>query len=726
MALRSILRKTAVIIPFMLLPLLTAAWAQEGDPPSIVGRVSFIEGTVLQYTPDSTDWTDASVNYPVTSGFSIATQEGGRAEFEVSSIGVRLAGDSEVDVTQLDNGQAAMTVARGEANIRVGRLGGGSVITIATPRGLVDLVAAGSYHIDSGSTDDPTRIAVFSGHAVLRQDSGPVDITAGNAALVGGDPANPQVSFDQTSTDPLDDWAHEREERENRLAAGNARANYYSPGMTGAEDLDSYGSWQDAPEYGHVWYPQGVAEDWAPYRYGHWGFVAPWGWTWIDDAPWGFAPFHYGRWVDVDGRWGWTPGVVVAQAVYAPALVAFVNTGGLGISIGIGAVAPVAWVPLGPQEVFVPYYHTSENYVRQVNVTNVTNINNVNITNIVNNNNTTNTHFVNQRFATVVPHDAFAGGRPVAVAAKATPPEVRQAVETRAALPVSRTPPVTAQERPRPTPAAAATAAKLPPPAVHRNAPIPSLAPRGNPQGGQRPENAVNRPGNAPGGNFQGNRPSVPGNGPVNKGPVNNGPVNNGPANNTERRPGEPPNAQFNRPQSPNGPPQGGAQRPGLPGLPGSAGGQRNPPEGNLPPPPQARTPQGEPNRQLQENRPNAPGIQGERNPGAPGNPTRPAEQFHPQTPPAEQAHPQNRPAEQFHPQTPPRPEAPQPQQFHPPAPPQHENQPQRPQNFESRPQPQQNMQINHPAPPARPEAPKPPPPPKENEKKPGQENQHQ
>ena len=34
---------------------------------------------------------------------------------------------------------------------------------------------------------------------------------------------------------------------------------------------------------------------WVPYRHGHWA-MSPWGWTWIDDAPWGFAPSHYGRW----------------------------------------------------------------------------------------------------------------------------------------------------------------------------------------------------------------------------------------------------------------------------------------------------------------------------------------------------------------------------------------------------------------------------------------------
>ena len=56
--------------------------------------------------------------------------------------------------------------------------------------------------------------------------------------------------------------------------------------------------------------PTSVAVDWAPYSVGHWAYIRPWGWTWVDAAPWGFAPFHYGRWVHVGGPhgWGWIPG----------------------------------------------------------------------------------------------------------------------------------------------------------------------------------------------------------------------------------------------------------------------------------------------------------------------------------------------------------------------------------------------------------------------------------
>ena len=30
-----------------------------------------------------------------------------------------------------------------------------------------------------------------------------------------------------------------------------------------------------------------MPEKWAPYRHGYWRWIEPWGWTWIDDAPWG-------------------------------------------------------------------------------------------------------------------------------------------------------------------------------------------------------------------------------------------------------------------------------------------------------------------------------------------------------------------------------------------------------------------------------------------------------
>src|SRR5258708_22289145 len=180
--------------------------------------------------------------------------------------------------------------------------------------------------------------------------------------------------------------------------------------MTGLEDLASYGQYEDTPDYGQVWFPRDVDPDWAPYKYGHWAFVNPWGWTWVDDQPWGFAPFHYGRWAQVEGRWGWIAGRRVAEPVYAPALVAFIGGGGWGA--GLEAGGATGWVALGPDEVYRPDYRVSETYARQLNAANVnqTVINNyyagTERRDSVN-------QFRNARSAVVVRSDAFACGATV-------------------------------------------------------------------------------------------------------------------------------------------------------------------------------------------------------------------------------------------------------------------------------------------------------------------------
>ena len=411
-------------------------WAQSqpADPPARVGRVSAIEGSVQQRTPDDTDWTQANLNYPVSTGFAIAPQEGGRAELQVGSMALRVGPASELDVNNLGDRDASLTLVQGELNLRVGRFDTGERIEIVTPRGVMEILAAGEYHIDAGTTESPTRVEVFNGQAELQRDGGNTALASGQAALISADDAQ-SLTMASVEPDALDQWAFARDGGGAAPPVNTARrlpspaapapapyaapalspAPYVSPEMTGAADLSAYGNWAPSPDYGQVWYPSGVPADWAPYTYGHWAWVSPWGWTWIDDEPWGFAPFHYGRWAYTDSRWGWVPGDYIETPVYAPALVVFF--GGPerhffydGYREGIG------WCPLGPREVFLPSYQTSVTYVRNVNITNV-NINQVNITRVnntivVNNQNHWEAgNYANHRFATVVPANSFAEAR---------------------------------------------------------------------------------------------------------------------------------------------------------------------------------------------------------------------------------------------------------------------------------------------------------------------------
>ena len=107
--------------------------------------------------------------------------------------------------------------------------------------------------------------------------------------------------------------------------------------------------------------------------------------------------------------------------IYSPALVAFVGGGGGGTSVAIGAIA--AWFPLGPREVYQPWYHASPAYCNRVNVTNIYNTNVTEIhntyinrtVNVYNTTNVTNITYVNRTVATVVvPQRAFASGQSIA------------------------------------------------------------------------------------------------------------------------------------------------------------------------------------------------------------------------------------------------------------------------------------------------------------------------
>jgi hypothetical protein len=90
--------------------------------------------------------------------------------------------------------------------------------------------------------------------------------------------------------------------------------------------LSPYGTWVEDPTYGTVWVPyeSEVGANFSPYlTAGHWSYTTE-GYYWASDYSWGWAPFHYGRWVwgDVYG-WVWIPG-----AVYSPAWVEWRYGGG--------------------------------------------------------------------------------------------------------------------------------------------------------------------------------------------------------------------------------------------------------------------------------------------------------------------------------------------------------------------------------------------------------------
>jgi len=78
--------------------------------------------------------------------------------------------------------------------------------------------------------------------------------------------------------------------------------------------LAPYGNWINLSPYGYVWTPRRMGYQWRPYSDGRW-VMTEYGWTWIENEPWGSIPFHYGRWGHSnDFGWFWVPDTVWGPA----------------------------------------------------------------------------------------------------------------------------------------------------------------------------------------------------------------------------------------------------------------------------------------------------------------------------------------------------------------------------------------------------------------------------
>ena len=386
------------------------------DPPSRVARLSYTVGSVSFQPGGEGDWVTAVNNRPLTTGDNIWADKDSRAEFQIGSTSVRMDSETSVTFLELDDRTTQLRLSQGSILFRVRHLDDEDHFEIDTPNSAFVVQRTGEYRVDVNADGSETDTTVWRGRGEVTGGGASYDVVAGQRARFVGTQELDHEIDQLPSRDDFDSFAFDRDDREDRAES----ANYISPETTGYEDLDEYGQWHYAADYGPVWTPVGVPVGWAPYRFGHWVWVEPWGWTWVESEPWGFAPFHYGRWAFVGGGWCWAPGPVAVRPVFAPALVAFVGGGGFAVGVGVGPA--VAWFPLAPREVYVPWYRTSRGYVNNVNITNtrvsVTQVTNVYNTTIINNRttNVTNITYANQHVTnavTAVSHDTFVNARPV-------------------------------------------------------------------------------------------------------------------------------------------------------------------------------------------------------------------------------------------------------------------------------------------------------------------------
>ncbi|MGO9852275.1 MAG: DUF6600 domain-containing protein [Steroidobacteraceae bacterium] len=404
----SLASRGLAILGLLALAVLGSARADEPDPPGRAARLGYFEGAVSFEPAGTQNWTSAERNRPLTTGDRLWTEEDAVAELDLGSAVIRLGAMTGFAFLNLDDTHAQMQLSAGVMIVRVWDMSGGQNYEIDTPNLALTLQQPGMYRIEVDESGGTTTIKVSEGQALAIGSDQSIPISTQQVMTFAG---TTTLSYSAATLGPPDDfdtWSATRDGQQEQSPSWQ----YVADDTPGTDALDDNGRWMNTPEYGPVWTPVVVAAGWAPYRFGHWVWIAPWGWTWVDDAPWGYAPFHYGRWVSCGGSWCWIPGPRGSRPVFAPALVAW--TGGLPAPPG-SVARNIGWFPLGPREVYAPAYPVSNGYLVNVNTANTTITSEAYITNVYQKR-VTNIRYVNgtSTAATTVPQNVFISAQAVA------------------------------------------------------------------------------------------------------------------------------------------------------------------------------------------------------------------------------------------------------------------------------------------------------------------------
>ncbi len=343
---RSWLRRTAFLALCAATP--WVAWAELDEPAlgdgyeaGAYGRVRFAEAglTIRRAASDGEPNEGPTTNAPVFPGDTVASDRAQRAEIELANATlVRLAEDTEVTFLSLPDPYAeiadhtVLQLHRGSMRI-ASRLGENEELRLDTPAASIYPLGSADLRVDVAE-DGTTIVASFRGVVEVAGSGGSVVVRGGTRSRVfpGAYPEDPDP-FHTFAQDDFDRWVAGREavyevHERDRDPAYNELPQEVRPYY---RELSANGRWVWVEDQGYVWSPTYVSSTWRPYYDGYWSY-GPSGYFWVSSEPWGWAPYHYGRWSWTQPYgWCWAPGRVFA---------------GAWVAWSWGAVH-VGWAPLG-------------------------------------------------------------------------------------------------------------------------------------------------------------------------------------------------------------------------------------------------------------------------------------------------------------------------------------------------------------------------------------------
>lgn len=307
------------------------------DEPEIVdriARISAIKGDATIRRNGSDEWEKLGLNLPLVEGDEISVSATARVEIQFDkNTHLRLDENSHLTLSTLRYEGIAVSLSEGTMSVRLIDFDKKTAFfEIDAPKTTLAVQLSGRYDIAAGrDRSSEVRVGVLDdGEARIYSETAGFTLKAGRTTrtIIDGPNAGEWETTDAITYDnEFSQWVTSREAIIDQQLSGAQYGKYYDDDIFGADDLNGNGQWINTPGYGYVWQPSPHAtapySDWSPYRYGHWRWMQPYGWIWVNDEPWGWATYHYGRWFFYAGRWVWSPYAYYrsSRSWWSPALV---------------------------------------------------------------------------------------------------------------------------------------------------------------------------------------------------------------------------------------------------------------------------------------------------------------------------------------------------------------------------------------------------------------------
>ena len=139
------------------------ASAQTGDAPGRVARLSYIQNAVSFEPSGETDWSEASLNYPLTTGDRLWADKDARAEVETGNIAVQMSQNTDLTATSLTDELVQFGLAEGTIRVRTFDMRSNGQLEVDTPNAALVVTGPSNFRVETYPDQNMTMLFVNSG-----------------------------------------------------------------------------------------------------------------------------------------------------------------------------------------------------------------------------------------------------------------------------------------------------------------------------------------------------------------------------------------------------------------------------------------------------------------------------------------------------------------------------------------------------------------------------------